>query len=81
MTPQIIFTTYGHKNPWIDDEDVKRNGFMIIARGDDAVYEYTVANAEDYVNKPYSVYYFKIKNKLNQEKEYPLFYKIVKPIQ
>ena len=79
MNPQIIFTTYGHKNPWIDDEDVKRNGFMIIARGDDAVYEYTVANAQDYVDKPYSVYYFKIKNKLNQEKEYPLFYKIVMP--
>ena len=80
--PTVILETFGHKNPWINHEDVLKSGAIILGK--------TAENASDYTTeivtllpKDYKIvprpYKFEIKNKLGKTKEYEFFYVIVPP--
>ncbi len=80
--PEIVLDTYGHKNPWITPEEIKKSGVMIIGRNYGAAKAYTKALVpflpKNYVARP-SEYQFTVLNKLNQEREYHIFYVIIPP--
>ena len=77
--PQIIFDTYGHKNIWIDENKVKKDGVLIVSRKKNMTYEELVPYESSDKNKDYSIYRFTIQNKLKMKREYNLYYKIINP--
>ena len=77
--PQIIFNTYGHKNIWIDENKVKKDGVLIVSVEDDMHYEQLIPYESTDKQKEYKIYKFTIQNKLKMKREYNLFYKIINP--
>lgn len=81
--PTCILDTNGYKNPWIDEEDLKKSGLIVIDRNDWEVKQ-DLFKACPYLDKDYPVepteYRFKVKNALNQEREYLIYYLIVPPM-
>ena len=79
---QIILDTKGYKNPWIDEEDLKKSGIMIIGRDEQHIFDDTMKSCpyldEDYeiIPEPYS---FEVKNAFGQKRQYDIFYYIVPP--
>lgn len=80
--PQIILDTNKYDNIWIDENDLKKSGIMVIGRRPDRVKFYVHKSCpyleEDYQIEPVE-YKFTIKNALNMQREYTVFYHIVKP--
>ena len=79
---QIILDTYGYKNPWIDEEDLKKSGILIIGRTQQHVLIDT-EKACPYLDKNYVItpqpYSFEVKNAFGQKRQYDIFYYIVPP--
>lgn len=82
--PTCILDTNGYPNPWIDNEDLKKSGFIILDRKINYIVDHYKKECnylgDDFKLKPVT-YKFKIKNALNQEREYSIFYLIVPPIK
>lgn len=80
--PDCILDTFGYKNPWIDEADLRKNGIFVLDRTEIAVINQTrlacPCLTENYEIKP-KPYKFKVKNAFGQEKEYLIFYFIVPP--
>lgn len=81
--PTCILDTNGYKNPWIDEEDLKKSGLIIIDRKDWEIREHALKECP-YLDKEYQInpveYKFKIKNALNMEREYKIYYLIIPPM-
>ena len=86
--PTNIMDTYGYKNPWIDEEDLKKYGAIIIDRWDEGV-KYATIKAAPYLNLefddiPLEEYTFTVQNAIKypkKEREYTIYYYIIPPIQ
>ena len=81
---QIILDTNGYKDPWIDEQDLKKSGIMIIGRDEEHIYNDTRKSCP-YLDENYEItpkpYSFKVKNAFGQERQYDIFYYIVPPMQ
>ena len=80
--PTCILDTNGYKNPWIDEDDLKKSGVLIIDRTIREL-KRDFRKACPYLGKNYPMdikeYRFKLKNALNMEREYRIYYMIVQP--
>ncbi len=81
--PKCLLDMHGYKHIWLDEEDIKKSGYLILDRTEEAVkhrfatFHNNVKNASDTI-EPVE-YKFKLTNALNQEREYTVFYYIVPP--
>ena len=82
--PKMILDTYGHKNPWVSETEIKENGAIIMTRHYDTLDE-TAKRLVPYLDKPQNIdpigYDFKIYNKLRKERRYTMYYTVIKPIE
>ena len=82
--PINIMDTFGYKNPWIDEDDLKRHGAIIIDRNPGCALKWA-KQAAPYLDKNYEFevndYKFKVKNALKMEREYTIKYIIIEPIK
>ena len=80
--PACILDTNGYKNPWINEEDLKKSGLIVIDRTQEELI-YDLYKACPYLDKSLPLepveYRFKVKNALNMEREYTIYYLIVPP--
>jgi len=82
--PKTILDTHGYKDPWIDSNDLKKSGAMII----DRTYDSTIGYArlacpylpEDYIIKPIE-YKFTVYNAFKMPREYTIYYAIIPPME
>ena len=81
--PINIMDTFGYKNPWIDEEDLKKSGAIIVDRRPENIIKET-RKACPYLDKNFVIkpvkYNFKIYNALNLSRDYYTYYFIVPPI-
>ena len=81
--PTYILDTNGHENPWIDKEDLKKSGIVIIDREDwsTRLYRdfYCPYLGKNHRTEPIE-FRFKVKNALNMEREYSIYYLMVPPL-
>ena len=82
--PINIMDTFGYKNPWIDEEDLKKSGAVFIDRNPYRLIK-SVKKACGYLNEDFIIspvkYNFKIFNALNLSRDYYTYYFIVPPIK
>ncbi len=81
--PKCILDTNGYKNPWIEEDDLKKSGVIIIDRTqEEIIADFNKIFPEEKNNdiKP-TEYRFKVKNAFNQEREYCIYYLIVPPVK
>ena len=80
--PTCILDTGGYKNPWINEEDLKKSGLIIIDRKINEI-KMDFLKSCPYLGKDYPMdikkYKFKVKNALNMEREYQIYYLIIPP--
>ena len=78
--PDCILDTFGYKNPWIDEEDLKKTGILIIDRTQEKVINETRKSCP-YLPKDYEIspiqYKFFVHNFWGQPREYTVYYFIV----
>ncbi len=81
--PTVILESFGHKNPWIDHEDVIHSGALIVAKDEEdltrLVKDMIYLLPENYkieVEK----YDYKVCNKINKCKEKEIYYSIIPPM-
>ncbi len=82
--PINIMDTFGYKNPWIDEEDLKQSGAIIIDKFPMKTL-YWAKLAAPYLPENYrmklNTYRFVIHNALGQPREYRIYYIIIPPIK
>ncbi len=80
--PDCILDTFGYPNPWIDQNDLKNSGILIIDRTKEKIVEYTLLSCP-YLPKDYTIepieYKFTVKNAFGQPREYSIYYFIIPP--
>lgn len=80
--PTCILDTNGYKNPWINEEDLKKSGLIILDRKIHEI-KRDFYKACPYLDEDYPIdikeYRFKVKNALNMEREYQIYYLIIPP--
>ena len=80
--PINIMDTFGYKNIWIDEDDLKASGALIFSRRAEEVVMYTKASCpylpQDIKITPIE-YKFLVHNVLNLPREYTMYYFIVQP--
>lgn len=80
--PINILDTHGYKSPWIDEEDLRKSGALIIDRHPYGVLYYavkTVPTLKDYkIIKP-KTYKFTVYNMFKQPREYTVYYALIPP--
>ena len=78
--PKVILETFGHKNPWIDFEDVSKSGVLVVGKNkknlDFYVKEITKSLSGNYRVSPVK-HEFKVVNKLGRIKKYSFCYTII----
>ena len=78
--PKALLDTYGYPDPWTDYEKMKRTGVMVIDRTAEKVIK-QARHLIPYLPEEYEInpteYRFNVKNALNQEREYKIYYYIV----
>ena len=82
--PINVMDTFGYKNPWVNEEDVKKSGIILIDRyGFPLLYAIrTICSylPSDYKLKIYE-YKFTVKNALGMPREYEILYTIIPPMK
>ena len=82
--PTYIMETFGYRNIWIDENDLKTSGAFIISRKSDEVIHYTKENCPylptDYKIQP-KEYSFELYNALKMPRTYQIYYFIVPPMK
>lgn len=77
-----IMDTYGYKNIWIDENDLKISGALIFSRHADDVITYT-KSACPYLPNDFEIqpveYKLIVQNTLKQQREYKMYYFLVPP--
>ena len=78
-----VMDTFSYKNPWIDEDDLKKSGIMIIDRRACNILDYIKSLCpylpEDYPIRNMKKYEFTIHNALGMPKNYTIYYYIVPP--
>ena len=80
--PQVILDTFGHKNPWIEDKDILKSGFIAIDKNEDYLInrvKNTVEKFPENVEIIPEVYTMNVCNKLNRCKNSSFYYTIIPP--
>jgi len=79
-----LLDTFGYKSPWVDEEDQKTNGTLIIDRKQEEIIRDTKKACpflpDDYEVKPIE-YKFFVHNAFKQPREYTIYYAIVPPVK
>lgn len=82
--PKTILDTHGYKDPWLDAEDLKKSGAMIVDRTYNSTKLYTRVSCpylpEDYIIEPVE-YKFIVRNFFGMPREYTIHYFIVPPMK
>lgn len=82
--PLAILDTFGYKNPWVDYDDIKKSGVLIVGKSKKNLLHYSdemmTMLSENYQIKPVR-YDFEITNKLGNTKKYKFYYIIIPPVQ
>ncbi|MBQ8458647.1 glycosyltransferase family 39 protein [bacterium] len=82
--PDCILDTNGYPNPWIDEQDLKKSGLIIMDRHLWELEEH-FKKACPYLDENYKIepveYKFTVKNALNQQREYSIYYAIIPPMK
>lgn len=82
--PQIILDTNGYKNPWIDEDDLKASGIIVIDRTIPKL-EKQLKISCPYLDENYEInpieYKFTVTNAFNMPREYTIYYLIVPPMK
>ena len=80
--PDCILDTFGYKNPWIDEEDLKKKGAVFIDRNQFLI-EDEVRKGCPYISKETEIipveYKFIVHNALKMPREYTIYYYMVAP--
>ena len=78
--PKIILDTFGYKNPWVDENELKKYGLMVIDRKEWEVVR-DVKKSAPYLSDDFEIvpkeYHFKVYNAFKQEREYKIYYFII----
>ena len=78
--PTCILDTNNYKNPWIDNDDLKKSGFIILDRNIEEIKDHFKKECNYLKNMPNPVEYkFKLTNAFGQEREYTIYYLIIPP--
>ena len=81
--PQVILETFGHKNPWVNHEDVLHSGVIILGESpEDVIWrakETVILLPENESVLPVE-YKYTIKNRVGKTKEFSLYYAVIKPM-
>lgn len=81
--PINIMDTFGYKNPWIDEDDLKKSGAIFVDKFPKRTL-YWAKLATPYLSEDYRMklhaYIFNVKNALGQSREYEIYYVIIPPI-
>lgn len=73
-----VLDTYKHPNIWIDNDDLKKSGVIIIGRDHMLMDKYILATVPNIADKPkIKIFKFVIKNVFGIEREYTMYYAIV----
>jgi 4-amino-4-deoxy-L-arabinose transferase-like glycosyltransferase len=78
--PVAILETFGHKSPWLDYDDVKKSGVLIVGKNKKNLIHYAdEMKSELSDNSPTKPekYKFSVTNKLGSTKDYGFYYTIV----
>lgn len=82
--PQVILETFGHRNPWINHDDVLKSGVLIISKKPEELIEWAkqlvILLPDEYTITPY-IYEFDIKNRMNKVKHFKFYYTIIPPME
>ena len=82
--PQIILDTNGYKNPWINEEDLKQSGIIVIDRTIPKLKKQLKISCpyldENYEMNPIE-YKFTVTNAFNAPREYTIYYLIIPPVK
>ena len=74
----VILNTYNHKNPWIDMNDLKKTGSIVIGRDYDFMDGYIKASAPYLKEKPIiKPFKLAVKSVVGKERTYEMYYAIV----
>ena len=74
----VILDTYGHKNPWIDEEEVKKSGVLVIGRNPAYMEGYIEASSPGLAEKPdINEFTFTVKSAAGRERKYTMYYAVV----
>ena len=83
LHPKTILDTHGYKDPWLDAEDVKKSGVLVLDRTYDQTIGYVRMScpylSEDFVIEPVE-YKFNVRNFFGMPREYTIYYFIVPPM-
>ena len=81
--PINIMDTYGYKNIFLDENDLKKSGALIISRHIEDIDKFT-KSACPYLDKNYHIkpkeFQLSVKNMFNMQRTYTIYYSIVPPI-
>ncbi len=76
----VILDTYGHANPWLDKQDVRKTGVLVIGRNPAFMNSYIEAAAPGLIQKPeVKDFSFVVKSAVGRERVYTMHYAIVPP--
>ena len=82
--PQCILDTFGYKNIWVNEEDLKTSGIIVIDR-ELSELEYHLKISCPYLPKDYKYtpkqYSFILHNALGMPREYTIYYVIIPPMK
>ena len=80
----IILDTHGYPSPWLDEQDIKKSGIIIIDRGIEELF-LDARQACPYLPINYLIqprpYSFEVKNAFNMPRTYQIFYAIIPPME
>lgn len=76
----VILDTYGHANPWLDKQDLRKTGALVIGRNYAFMDGYIEASAPGLAQKPeIDEFSFVVKSAVGNERVYKMYYAIVPP--
>jgi len=82
--PINVMDTFGYKNPWIDEEDLKKHGVIILHKNRGKM-GYESHLACHYLSEDYPIdikeYKFVLYNALGQPRDYKMYYVIIPPMK
>ena len=75
---KVILDTYGHKNIWIDEQDLRKSGAMILGRNYFYMKDYIKSSVPNLADEPeIKSFHFTIKSAVGGKRVYRMFYAIV----
>ena len=74
----VVLDTYKHKNIWISEEDLRKNGAMVLGRNKYLMDYYIQSTAPNLKYRPkIDSFMFTVKNAFGQKRDYEMYYSII----